>query len=290
MKDRTQYIGASDLAAICGISRFSSPYDVWLAKTANITREDNEAMKLGREIENVVLDVADKHEAIGPIVSRQPSFPVDCGFPLVCHPDGVNARMEPVEAKTSGLVGVSPFDWSEPPPEYRVQLLAQMYATKADIGHLIALVAGRGIVVFHIERDDVLLEAVLDEASRFWQCVIERRPPDAKPLDDTILRVRRAHREVVVVTDEAYGLVSRYMDVREERLKLEKEEEQLKKNIMALALDADRVRVRDYNVYYKMQQRRSVDVSLLRERFPFVYNDVLRTTESLRCDVRRIVQ
>ena len=55
MKDRTQYIGGSDIAAICGVSPWGNPTTVWLEKTGqSIRKKESEAMFWGRALEDII--------------------------------------------------------------------------------------------------------------------------------------------------------------------------------------------------------------------------------------------
>lgn len=54
---RKASIGGSDAAAILRLSDYSSPYTVWAEKTGRIPeKEDNEAMRQGRDLEQYVAD------------------------------------------------------------------------------------------------------------------------------------------------------------------------------------------------------------------------------------------
>ena len=56
LKERQKGIGGSDVAGILGLSKFKSPLDIYLEKTAEepIEQEDNAAMKAGRMLEDTV--------------------------------------------------------------------------------------------------------------------------------------------------------------------------------------------------------------------------------------------
>ena len=56
-EERRQYIGGSDIAAVMGMSRWKTPLTLWLEKTGEIestTNSNNEAVELGRELEDFV--------------------------------------------------------------------------------------------------------------------------------------------------------------------------------------------------------------------------------------------
>ena len=55
LEERRKSIGGSDAAAVIGMSRFASPYTVWMDKTGRLPeKEDTEAMRIGRDLEEYV--------------------------------------------------------------------------------------------------------------------------------------------------------------------------------------------------------------------------------------------
>ena len=55
LEHRQKSIGGSDASAILGMNTYCSPYTVWADKLGNLPpKEDNEAMRLGRDLEEYV--------------------------------------------------------------------------------------------------------------------------------------------------------------------------------------------------------------------------------------------
>ena len=55
LAQRKHTIGGSDAAGIVGLSKWSSPYSIWADKTGRLPeKEDTEAMRLGRDLEDYV--------------------------------------------------------------------------------------------------------------------------------------------------------------------------------------------------------------------------------------------
>ena len=52
---RSNYIGGSDVAAILGLSKYLTPYEVWESKVNGSRQDDNPAMLWGRLLEPVVI-------------------------------------------------------------------------------------------------------------------------------------------------------------------------------------------------------------------------------------------
>ena len=55
LEHRRRSVGGSDAAAIIGLNGWASPYSVWAEKTGRLPpKEDNEAMRQGRDLEAYV--------------------------------------------------------------------------------------------------------------------------------------------------------------------------------------------------------------------------------------------
>lgn len=98
---RRKGVGGSDAAAVCGLSRYSSPLDVWLLKTGRKpATPDNEAMHWGRLLEPVVREEFARR--IGLIVkecpyilqSREHPFAIANIDGVIVEKDGTKAVLE----------------------------------------------------------------------------------------------------------------------------------------------------------------------------------------------------
>jgi putative phage-type endonuclease len=171
LEDRKKAIGASDAAAILGVSPFASEWDVFMEKTGRLEPwSGNEQTRLGQFFEPGVLDYAESR--LGALVRGErilhPSLPIASTL------DGrVAENNRPVEAKTTGLSGPLYGDWGdvgtdEVPEYYLVQVHTQLLCTKADLGYLFALLPGRGVVQFEIERSDKICDHLENVIGEWW--------------------------------------------------------------------------------------------------------------------------
>lgn len=184
-KARRMRIGASDAAAILGLNRYESPYDIWLDKTGRLEdKPDTSEQRLGHYLEPAILEAAG--ETLGTIVKNvEVPAPTSLGFPLTATLDGQLAVREPVEAKTAGLENdfFDLSDWGpagsdEVPQEYLVQVTAQVLCTGTEVAHLWALLRGRGIVPYVIKVPQEIRDQVADRLGAFWDNhVLTDTPP-----------------------------------------------------------------------------------------------------------------
>lgn len=167
---RTRGIGASEAAAVLGLSPWVTPLQLWERKTGRAgPQPDNPAMKRGRELEPKVLQkyteqtktmIAPNHHVYASSVH---SF-------MLATPDAfIPGQKGGIEAKTG-----RPF--TEPPVYYRCQVQQQMYVMDWEFVDLVLLV-GEDVRIWRIPRDEALIERLIEAEGVFWECVLQDTPP-----------------------------------------------------------------------------------------------------------------
>jgi putative phage-type endonuclease len=167
--DRRQTgIGATDSAKILGLSRWGSALTVYQDKVApvDITGPSLPAW-LGLELEGSVARLYTAQE--GRLIRsdnlhhRHPDYDF-----IVCHLD-YRAKDRLVEIKTaSSMSGWGPEGSTEIPVEYWVQVQHEMLVTGKPLCDVAALFGHHTFRVYHIERDNTFLEALVPTLQSFW--------------------------------------------------------------------------------------------------------------------------
>ena len=194
LAQRRNGIGASDIAAVLGISPWKTPLQLYLDKRGELPpQEDAPQLRRGRMLEPLVLDFyADE---TGHQVTRQQECVVGAEPWMLATLDGFDAvDNAPVEAKT-----VSPFlakefgehGTDEVPLHYAAQVHWQMMLTDASKGYLAALIGIDDFRIFTLLRDHELESLMIARATEFWQRVLDGNPPDpSSELDIKLLHPR----------------------------------------------------------------------------------------------------
>jgi putative phage-type endonuclease len=220
--DRTRSLGASDAAAVVGRDPWRTPADLWLEKTRRLgpALRPSPAMEAGTFLETGILDWA-AHALETTLACRgwslvHPAFPeLSATLDAVCD-DGTL-----LEAKTAGLVGGAGEHlaaWGDAgTDDVPTHVLLQVHHQFAVAGaqpdwpagrpplrcHVPALLARRGLVLFTIERSDVLVEALVERERQFWRdyVVADRCPPDSLPTLEVLTRIAREPTVMVTIPD-----------------------------------------------------------------------------------------
>jgi putative phage-type endonuclease len=183
LEHRQKSIGGSDASTIIGLNPWSSPYTVWADKLGKIPpKEDNEAMRQGRDLEAYV---AERFcEKMGKKVRRENNILINPQYPFA-HANvdrlviGEDAGLE---CKTTSVLNVKNFKNGAFPDTYYVQCVHYMMVTGCKKWYLAVLVLNKEFMVFEIERDEEEIAALAKSEEEFWRLVEEKTPP---PTDGT---------------------------------------------------------------------------------------------------------
>ncbi len=280
MEARKEYLGASDMAAVLGLSKYKSAYDVWLEKTERVpvNMDNNKATDAGIKFEEGVLAFAE--ERLGKIRRNQFRKAPE-GIPIGATCDAIVVDTdEPVEAKTAGLF--SPLDpgWGneegsdEVPEPYIIQAQAQILCVKADVKlcWMPAFLGGRGFRMFAIPRNQDLIDLICEKAVEFWtQYVQADKQPPSVPSIDMVKRMRRLPEKVAAIDPQ---FVDQWQKAKEAAKQAEEAAEEAQAALLAQLGDAETAELigRDGQLLTYFEERRPrLDQKKLREELPDVH-------------------
>ena len=196
LEHRRKSIGGSDASAIIGLNQYSSPYTVWADKLGKLPpKEDNEAMRLGRDLEDYVAKRFT--EKTGKKVRRENNILINPEIPFA-HANvdrmiiGEDAGFE---AKTTSALNLKKFKNGEYPANYYVQCVHYLMVTGCERWYLGVLILGVGFMDFVIERDEGEIEALRKSEADFWEYVKSGDAPMADGSDSTSETLRTIYPE-----------------------------------------------------------------------------------------------
>jgi putative phage-type endonuclease len=175
LEQRKKSIGGSDAASIIGLNPWSSPYSVWADKLGKIPpKEDNEAMRLGRDLEDYVAKRFT--EATGKKLRRENNILINPEYPFAhANVDRmVTGEDAGFEAKTTSALNLKKFKNGEFPDNYYAQCTHYLAVTGCKRWYLGVLILGIGFEWFVLERDEDEIAALMNAEKNFWECVKER--------------------------------------------------------------------------------------------------------------------
>lgn len=183
---RRDSIGASEVAAVLGLSKWATPLTVYMAKMGVHNDIPEDLTYFGHALEPVIAGWVRKTGRVTGFISdgfsaRNPDFPW-----LTASPDRIESilidgvsRLVPIELKTSSAYNKD--DWADGVPlYYQAQVQTQIAVLDAPYGWLAVLHGGNSPELFRVERDqDFIDNHLLPKTLEFWeQHVLAQIPPE----------------------------------------------------------------------------------------------------------------
>ena len=293
LKLRTNGIGGSDAAAVCGISRYKSPVELWMEKTNRIApSEAGESAYWGTLLESVVREEFTKRTGIEVRVEKAMLRSMEYPF-MLADLDGV--CFDPdygecvFEAKTASAFKAA--EWENGiPDEYMLQVQHYMAVTGFKATYVAVLIGGNGFRWRLIERDEEIIQMLIKLESEFWQHVKNDTPPpidgsdaSAKFLAERFAECKKAQ---VQLPDEAAELIRKYEDVSAQLTELT-EQKQLAENRLKEMLGNNETGVVGANIVsWKGVSQERLDSKTLKAEHPAIYKKYANTTSYRRFSIK----
>jgi putative phage-type endonuclease len=286
LAERRTGIGGSDVAGILGLSRWTTPYQVYLDKIGEAPpTEDNAPMRWGRYLEPVI------RQAYSDETGREVRL-----MPMVRHPlhefmfanlDGFTDGGRLVEIKTARTAE----GWGEPgtdqiPTPYLFQVQHYLEVTGFEVADVPVLIGGSDFRIYEVWADAELAKSMVEAEAEFWARVQRRDPPPVVTMADAIARWGRSSRaESVEASPDARASIETLRTIKAQRSALDELEEAARAVVMRELGDRDTLVGPDGAplVTWKAQAgAKRIDVKALQELRPTVYQEFLRAGEPTR--------
>lgn len=275
LEHRRHSIGGSDAAAIVGLNDYASPYSVWAEKTGRLPeKEDNEAMRQGRDFEEYV--ASRFTEATGKKVRRNNHI-IQCTEYPYAHANvdriivGEDAGLE---CKTTSVMNLKKFKNGSYPESYYVQCVHYMAVTGAQKWYLAVLVLNTEFMWFEIERDEDEIKALMEAEAEFWKYVEADRPPMVDGNEATTEAIKTIYSAGTPGTSiDLFGLETTCdgIEVVKRQIKeLEALKDEHENRIKVLMAENEKGRCGLYSISWTSSQRSTLDKKALKAAYPSI--------------------
>jgi len=198
LRERKTYIGGSDVASLCGLSKYKSAMAIYLEKTSAEVEENeiNKAMEWGTLLEDTIANA----------YSIRTGFSIEVEANVIRHPEHsfiaanidrwADGKKHILECKTAGFMMSK--DWGE---EYTDQIpesyLCQVayYAAICDVEKvdIAVLIGGQDFRIYTYNRNREFESKLIKVAVNFWHNhVLKGIPPEAISTDDVLALYSKA--------------------------------------------------------------------------------------------------
>lgn len=238
LEARRTGIGASEIAGVCGESRWMSPYSVWARKTGRLPEQDEtEPMLWGKLLEPVVL--AEYARRTGRGAERHGKLIRSKAHPwAIASLDGFTwtdpSVRWPLEIKTASAYVTD--EWEEgPPPAYYLQIQHQLLVTGAPKATSACLLGGQRFVWCDVERDAIAINRIIAKGSEMWSRIERDEPP---PVDGHVATLEalsyvfpRDNGETVLLPFDMLEVAHEYDAAKQRAKEIEKQIDDLRARI-----------------------------------------------------------
>jgi putative phage-type endonuclease len=274
-------IGGSDAPGVCGVSTWSTPYQIWLDKRGEVEpREDDDRMYWGRAVEPIIrsrYQTETGRQVQVPKLMRHPNYDW-----MIGNLDGITSDGRVLEIKTAE----SDRDWGEEgtnviPDPYMIQVQHYMTVTNLPIADVAVLFRGNDFRIYEVPADSELQVMLIDREADFWELVKKGIPPEPTSLSDVKQRWGKFSQPIQVQTNE---LVSNALNRLKEIKAFRDEEESLVALIQAHMKEADTLVDGDRVLVTLKAQKgaKRIDTKMLEAEMPETYKKYQKQGDPFR--------
>lgn len=245
LRERKNYLGGTDLAAICGLNPYRTALDVYLDKISDdITEEISPAMRWGNLLEDAVSKAYSEDTGYNIAIEPNTIYHPSMKFLGANIDRWVGDKEYVLECKTAGFTKAK--EWGDSgtdqiPESYLVQVA--YYAAICDVPKvdIAVLIGGQDFRIYTYNKDKNLEEKLIKIGINFWHNHIEKRiPPKCINTRDTFNLFPQSNNKEITAKE--------YIIAKIEELKIAKmSEEEIQKTIERLKVEIQEF-MRDYDV------------------------------------------
>lgn len=273
---RRKGVGGSDSAAVCGLSRYTSPLDVWLLKTGRKPAMlDNEAMHWGRLLEPVVREEFARRTGLTVkecpflLASNKNPFMIANVDGIVTEKDGTKAVLE---IKTTNSFTTAKDTEDGLPAEWFCQVQHYLAVTELLKAYVVVLIGGNQLKWQIVERDEETIQTIVALENHFWnEYVLKDTPPpvDANSGDALALLYPTSNDANIILPAEADELVAQWLEIKKAEDELKTAKSTCENKLKALLKDAESgIAPNGYSVSWKSYSQSRLDSTKLKVAHP----------------------
>jgi len=244
LRERKNYLGGTDLAAICGLNPYKTALDVYLDKTSNdIAYETNAAMRWGTLLEDTI--AKEYAEVTGYDVEIEPN--------TIYHPSmkflGANIdrwadnKRRILECKTASFLKAK--EWGDLgtdqiPESYLIQNATYSAVCNIPVVDTAVLIGGQDFRIYTYNRNKDLEDKIIKIGVNFWHNHIEKRiPPKCVSTRDTFNLFPQSNHHEIVAESNILEKWEQLKSLKEEESRIQSTIEKLKTDIQEFMKDYD---------------------------------------------------
>lgn len=292
---RKKGIGGSDVAAICGISKYKSPVEIWMEKTGQIDPvEAGEAAYWGTIMEPIIRQEftlrTNLNVKIVKAILKHPIYDF-----MLANLDGkINDPLVGdciFEAKTASIFKQDEWDNDRIPEEYMLQIQHYMAVTGYNRTFIAVLLGGNHFKYKMIDRDEELIGMIIKLERDFWFHVENNIPPEmdgSKASSELLNRLYPGNKNEVhiMLPDEAEKLITQYEIGKQKEKEASEIKDEAENKLKSMLGNTETGCINNKIITWKSLTTERFDSKKLQKELPDIYNKYLSKSPSRRFSIK----
>lgn len=294
LQARRNGIGGSDAASIAGLNKWKSPVGVYLDKLGQSPEEDttSEAAYWGNMLEEIVAQEFSKRTGLKVrkrnAILKHPKHP----FMLANVDRLVVGEKTGLECKTASEYLRDQWKDEEIPASYLLQCQHYMAVTGYKNWYIAVLIGGNKFIYKKVERDEELIEYLIDIESTFWNDhVLKEIPPEFDGSDASVDLLKALYPESVPESEislspDTNTFVDALEQVNIEIKQLETQKKEYENKIKSVMGEHEKAVARDKLITWKTVTSNRFDSKRFSKEYPELYNKFTKQSISRRFSIK----
>lgn len=296
LENRRKGIGGSDVGAICGLNKWKSPVEVYLDKMGELPHEDqeSEAAYWGNVMEDVVAKEFEKRT--GKKVRRRNSMFHHKEYPwMLANIDrDVVGEDALLECKTASAFLAQEWKGDEIPESYLLQVQHYLAVTGYSKAYIAALIGGNKFICKEIDRDEELVQYLIDIEKDFWCEHVEKKIPPimdcseaSKELMKNLYPESKENSEMLL-DFEAGELVQKRIELKEQEKEIKEQLNEVENKLKQKLADNEVGTVDNYKVVWKSYSSSRFDSKKFKEDYLDLYKQYTKEGKMRKFDIKEV--
>lgn len=295
---RKQGIGGSDAGAILGISRWKSPFNVYMDKIEPVVTEDednqSEAAYWGTELEDMVAREFTKRTGKKVRKKNQMLRHDEHEFMIANLDRDVVGEKAFLECKTVGAYGEKEWKDDEVPASYLTQVQHYMAVTGDEKCYMAVLIGGQKFIWKEIQRDQELIDMIIAAEKYFWENHVQKGIPpalDGSSAAEEFLKEKYAisdPEQTIELKSDYAKRIPNLLEIKARIKELQEKEKEIENNIKDEMKKAEVAYAPGFQITWKTSVQSRVDSTALKEKYPDIYKATLKEITQRKFSIKEI--
>jgi len=282
IQERKSGLFATDAAPVLGLSKYSTPVQVWLEKTGQTEPRDlsdNEAVQMGHVMEPVIARLYEDRTGLSLDHIDYGLRHKDFAF-MGSHFDyKIAGKPQLVECKNFSSNRVNEFGENgtdEVPMDVLLQCVHEAAVFNVEFIDVAVLFGGQKFCIYPLHIDDASKTKLITLEEEFWRKhVVEMTPPEPRTEEETRMLFKKDNGQVVIAPTDIQAAVTRLSQIADSIKQMEEAQDGLKVLVQSYMGESAVLAAQDGTplvTWKKSKDGVKFDSKMLEKAMPHIYN------------------